>query len=172
MILQFKFHWISKWNSWISKACPQCWMVPYFPLHGQEKIQKVDLNNFILYYNKSKNPNLQVISNNSVLLDWRFAKKSKRSLSIRISFRRLYLWKPQYIRWFNLNYLIETTHYASLCHQFNSPTSKKHSSPATEFRKILAETTTSKNYRFSKRSALEINILNSIELILNPLLQY
>ena len=30
-----------------------------------------------------------------------------------MSFRILHLWKQQYIRWFNLNYPIETTHYAS-----------------------------------------------------------
>ena len=58
-----------------------------------------------------------------------------------MAFRRLYLGKQQYIHWFNLNYSIETTCYASLWHQFNSPTSKYIPALQLNFEKFLLKTT-------------------------------
>ena len=58
-----------------------------------------------------------------------------------MSFRRLYLWKQQYIYRFNVNYPIENTCYLPFWYQFHGTTSKKHSYPTNEFLKILTENT-------------------------------
>ena len=67
---------------------------------------------------------------------------------------------------FKLNYPIEMTHYASLWYQFKSTTSKKHSCPKTEFRKILTKNT------ILEKKITEYPIRNSIKSISNPVLMY
>ena len=86
-----------------------------------------------------------------------------------------------YIRWFNFHNPFNTTHYASLWYQSNSPTSKKKTfllnnwiskNSYKKHNNIRAKKITNKNYRFSKRSILETNTVDSIEIILDPVLMY
>ena len=37
----------------------------------------------------------------------------------------MYIWKQQYVRWFDMNYSIEKTYYAPFWYLFHSTTSKK-----------------------------------------------
>ena len=53
----------------------------------------------------------------------------------------IYPFESPYRLYGMVNYPIEINHYASLWYQFNSTTSKKHSHPKTEFRKILTKNT-------------------------------
>ena len=92
------------------------------------------------------------------------------------TFRRLYLWKQQYICQFNLNYPIKKTYNAPFWYHFHSTVSKKHSCPSREFlpktQQYLNNKITSKNYRFSRHYILWIYNPNLVELIFKPVLMY
>ena len=101
-------------------------------------IKKIKL---IIYYNEYKTSNL-VNKYNYSLSRLEFCKKTKkRYISIQMSFKRLYLWKQQYICRFNLNYPIAKTYNATFWYKFHSTAFKKYSCPTTELRKILTENT-------------------------------
>ena len=81
-----------------------------------------------------------------------------------MSFRRLHLWKQQYIRRFNLKYPIEKTYNAPFWYKFYSTAFKKHLCPITELRKITKKQAKT---RFSRHYILGTYNPNLIELILN-----